>query len=78
MEMQDVLKKDVWKLNIVHWLKLNNYSKCLMCASTALQTSLKHTSLRKCINTSPFSVWALISRSSMQELMISPILSDET
>ena len=43
MEIQDVLNKDVWKLNIVRWLKLNNYSKCLMCASTAFQTSLKHT-----------------------------------
>ena len=38
MEMPDVLKKGVWKFNIV----LNNYSKCLMSASTALQTSLKH------------------------------------
>ena len=43
MEMSDVLKKGVWKFSIVHWLKLNNCSKCLMCASTALQTSLKHT-----------------------------------
>ena len=25
------------------WLKLNNYSKCLVSASTALHTSLKHT-----------------------------------
>ena len=43
MEMQNALKKGVWKFNIVNWLKLNNYSKCLMCTSTALQTSLKHT-----------------------------------
>ena len=43
MEMSDVSKKGVWKFNIVHWLKLNNYSKYLMCASTALQTSLEHT-----------------------------------
>ena len=38
MEMQELLKKGVWKFNIA----LNNYSKCLMTASTALQTSLKH------------------------------------
>ena len=43
MEMPDVLKKGVWKFNIVHWLQLNNYSKYFMCASTALQTSLNHT-----------------------------------
>ena len=30
-------------------------------------------SLKKCMNISPFNVWALISRSSMQELTISPI-----
>ena len=36
--MSDVSKKSVWKFNIVRWLKLNNYSKYLMCASTALQT----------------------------------------
>ena len=41
MEMPDVLIKGVWKFNIVRWLMLNNYSKCLMNASTALQTSLK-------------------------------------
>ena len=35
-------------------------------------------SLRKCMNISPFSVWALISRSSIQRLTISPILFDET
>ena len=38
MEMPELLKKGVWKFNIA----LNNYSKCLMTASTALQTSLKH------------------------------------
>ena len=42
MEMQDLLKKSVWKFNIALLLNLNNYSKCLTCASTALQTSLKH------------------------------------
>ena len=41
--MPDVLEKGVWKFDIGLWLKLNNYSKCLMSASTALQTSLKHT-----------------------------------
>ena len=43
MDTPDVLKKGVWKFNIVHWLQLNNYGKCFMCASTALQASLKHT-----------------------------------
>ena len=43
LETPDVLKKGVWKFNIVLWLQLNSYSKCLMSASTALQTSLKHT-----------------------------------
>ena len=43
MGMQDVLIKGVWKFNIAQRLKLNNHSKCLMCASSALQTSLKHT-----------------------------------
>ena len=43
MEMPDGLKKGVWKFNIVLWLKLNNYSKCLMSTSTAFRTSLKHT-----------------------------------
>ena len=44
MDMPDVLKKDVWKVNIVlHvWLELNDHSKCLMSASTALQTNLKN------------------------------------
>ena len=43
MELPDVLKKGVLKFNMVHRLKLNNYSKCLMSPSTALQTILKHT-----------------------------------
>ena len=42
MEMPDVLKYSVWKFNITNNLMLNNHSKYLMCASTALQTSLKH------------------------------------
>ena len=43
MEMPDIFEKGVWKFNIVNWLKLNNYSKCLMSASTALQKNLQHT-----------------------------------
>ena len=49
---------------------------CINCFTDKPQTL----SLRECINihVSPFSVWALISRSSIQELTISPILFDET
>ena len=36
------LKKGVRKFNIAHLSIVNNYSKCLMCASTALQTNLEH------------------------------------
>ena len=36
LEMPDVLKKGVRKFDIVLRLKLNNYSKCLISASTAL------------------------------------------
>ena len=43
MEMPDVLRNGVWKFNIMRWFTLNNYSKCLISALTALKTSLKHT-----------------------------------
>ena len=78
MEVPDVLEKGVWKFSIAHWFKLNNYSNCLMCASTAYRQASNTLSMRQRINISPFSVWASISRSSMQELTISPILFDET
>ena len=38
MEMPDVLKKGVWKFDIMYWLKLSNYSNSLMDPSTAVQT----------------------------------------
>ena len=47
---------------------------CLDC----LKKSLKYTFSEESINISPFSVWALISSASMQELTISPFLFDET
>ena len=57
---------------------LNNYSECLKSASTTLQTSLKHTFSEEILKHNPISEWALISRSLLQELAISPILLDET
>ena len=79
MDMPDVLKKDVWKVNIVlHvWLELNDHSKCLMSASTALQTNLKHLFSEDIHKLSLFSVRALISWSLMRELTIPPILFEE-
>ena len=56
MEIPDVLKKGVWKSNFVLRLKLNNYSNCLMSASTALQTSLKHIFSEEIHKHIPFSV----------------------
>ena len=62
MKMPNVLKISVWKFKIAHLIILNNYSKCLMCASTALQTSLKHivfgnTQWKSNINQPPSPFW---------------------
>ena len=47
MKTPNDLKKSVSRYNIPHSLIVNNYSKCLMCAKTALQTRLKHLFLEK-------------------------------
>ena len=77
--MPNDLKKGVRKFNIAHLSIVNNYSKCLMCASTALQTSLEHIFFeKKHINISPFSMKTLIARLFLQKLTISPILFGNT
>ena len=56
-------------------LIVNNYSKCLMFASTALQTSLKQVFFERThINVSPFSVKTSIARLLLQKLTTSLIL----
>ena len=57
MKMPNDLRKGVQKFNIAHSSIVNDYSKCLMCASTALQTSLEHIFFeKKHINICAFSM----------------------
>ena len=56
MKVSNVQKKGVWKCNITYLLIVSNNNKCLMWASTTLQTASEHIFFEKMHKHTPFSV----------------------